>query len=71
MIAHQFFRSLAVTATLCLSPLILGSAHAAAPMAKTMAPGFYRMMLGDFEITALSDGTVNRSEEHTSELQSL
>ena len=28
-------------------------------MAKTMAPGFYRMMLGDFEITALSDGTVN------------
>jgi len=23
-----------------------------------MAPGYYRMMLGDFEITALSDGTV-------------
>ena len=35
------------------------SAHAAAPMAKVSAPGFYRMMLGDFEITALSDGTVN------------
>ncbi|WP_425436139.1 MBL fold metallo-hydrolase [Noviherbaspirillum humi] len=33
-------------------------AHAAAPMAKTSAPAFYRMMLGDFEITALSDGTV-------------
>jgi glyoxylase-like metal-dependent hydrolase (beta-lactamase superfamily II) len=32
---------------------------AAAPMVKTQAPGFYRVMLGDFEITALSDGTVN------------
>ncbi|OZB00004.1 MAG: MBL fold metallo-hydrolase [Polaromonas sp. 39-63-203] len=28
-------------------------------MVKTSAPGFYRMMLGDFEVTALSDGTVN------------
>jgi glyoxylase-like metal-dependent hydrolase (beta-lactamase superfamily II) len=32
---------------------------AAAPMVKTQAPGFYRIMLGDFEITALSDGTVD------------
>ena len=36
-----------------------GAAYAAAPMAKITAPGFYRMMLGDFEVTALSDGTVN------------
>lgn len=35
------------------------AAHAAAPMAKTQAPGFYRMALGDFEVTALSDGTVD------------
>lgn len=34
-------------------------AHAGAPMVKTSAPGYYRMMLGDFEITALSDGTVD------------
>lgn len=34
-------------------------AHAAAPQVKTQAPGYYRMMLGDFEITALSDGTVD------------
>jgi glyoxylase-like metal-dependent hydrolase (beta-lactamase superfamily II) len=33
-------------------------AHAAAPMVKTSAPAYYRMMLGDFEVTALSDGTV-------------
>ena len=32
--------------------------YAAAPMVKTQAPGFYRVMLGDFEVTALSDGTV-------------
>jgi glyoxylase-like metal-dependent hydrolase (beta-lactamase superfamily II) len=34
-------------------------AFAAAPMAKTPAPGYFRMMLGDFEITPLSDGTVD------------
>jgi len=32
-------------------------ASARAPMVKTQ-PGFYRMMLGDFEITALNDGVV-------------
>jgi len=34
-------------------------ATAAAPQLKTSAPGYYRMMLGDFEVTALSDGTVD------------
>ncbi len=33
-------------------------AHAAAPPAKGQAPGWYRMPLGAFEVTALSDGTV-------------
>jgi len=33
-------------------------ARAAAPLAKEAAPGFYRITLGDFEVTALSDGTV-------------
>jgi glyoxylase-like metal-dependent hydrolase (beta-lactamase superfamily II) len=31
--------------------------HAGAPMSKTQ-PGYYRMMLGNFEITALNDGVV-------------
>lgn len=31
---------------------------AAAPAVKSQAPGYYRMSLGAFEITALSDGTV-------------
>jgi glyoxylase-like metal-dependent hydrolase (beta-lactamase superfamily II) len=35
-----------------------GSAFAAAPQVKTQAPGYYRMMLGDFEVTVLSDGTL-------------
>lgn len=34
-------------------------AQAAAPQVKTQAPGFYRMMLGDFEVTALFDGTLD------------
>jgi len=32
-------------------------ASGAAPQVRTQAPGFYRMMLGDIEVTALSDGT--------------
>jgi len=32
------------------------TAYAAAPQVKKSAPGYYRVMLGDFEITALSDG---------------
>lgn len=34
-------------------------AQAGAPQQKSQAPGYYRMMLGDFEITALNDGTVD------------
>ena len=42
--------------TLLLAP---AAASAAAPQQRTQAPGFYRTMLGDFEITALSDGTID------------
>ncbi len=42
-------------ALLAVSP----AARAAAPQLRTQAPGFHRAMLGDFEITALSDGTVD------------
>lgn len=59
MSRYPFFR-LAAVAALAATALTLGigTSFAAAPFAKTQAPGFYRMMLGDFEITALSDGTV-------------
>ncbi len=45
---------LAPTAMTTLAPL---GVAAKAQQVKTQAPGYYRMMLGDFEITALSDGT--------------
>lgn len=45
----------AAAAALCLA----APAFAAAPMAKTPAPGWSRMMLGQFEVTPLSDGTVD------------
>jgi glyoxylase-like metal-dependent hydrolase (beta-lactamase superfamily II) len=43
--------------TLASTFMIAAPASAAAPQVQTQAPGFYRMMLGDFEITALLDGT--------------
>jgi Zn-dependent hydrolases, including glyoxylases len=39
--------------------LTASHAFAAAPMAKISAPGYYRFTLGNFEVTALSDGTVD------------
>ena len=47
---------LATTVAAVLAPMT--AAHAAAPQVKTQAPGYYRIMVGDIEITALSDGTV-------------
>ena len=49
----------ALAATTAIAMFGSSAAEAAAPMVKTSAPGYYRMMLGDFEVTALSDGTVN------------
>jgi glyoxylase-like metal-dependent hydrolase (beta-lactamase superfamily II) len=45
-------------AALLAAPAWLPAAHAAAPQVRAQAPGFYRVLLGDVEITALSDGTV-------------
>lgn len=46
-------------AAACAAACIAAPSFAAAPFAKTPAPGYYRIMLGDFEITPLSDGTVD------------
>jgi glyoxylase-like metal-dependent hydrolase (beta-lactamase superfamily II) len=48
-----------VAAGFALAALHGTDALASAPMAKTSTPGFYRFMLGEFEVTALSDGTVD------------
>ncbi|MGZ9058351.1 MAG: MBL fold metallo-hydrolase [Burkholderiaceae bacterium] len=47
----------ALASLFLLAPVSI--ATAAAPQLKTSAPGYYRMMLGEFEVTALSDGTVD------------
>lgn len=36
-----------------------GLAGAAAPVQKTQVPGYYRMIVGDFEVTALYDGYID------------
>ncbi len=60
---RTLFRLTALGAALAFAaPALLvapTTAAAAAPQQRTQAPGFARTMLGDFEITALSDGTVN------------
>lgn len=43
--------------------LAVANALAEAPQLKTQAPGFYRLMLGDFEVTALSDGVFELNTE--------
>jgi glyoxylase-like metal-dependent hydrolase (beta-lactamase superfamily II) len=45
-----------VAAALAAALLFSAAAGAAAPQQKTQAPGYYRLMLGAFELTALSDG---------------
>ena len=61
-----FARALAGAA---LAGLVLGFAggparvDAAAPMVHTQAPGWYRFMLGAFEVTALGDGTIDLAPE--------
>lgn len=53
---HRWLQTTSLAMALALGA---ATAQAGAPMVKTSAPGYYRMMLGDFEITALSDGTVD------------
>jgi len=60
MIAKSYVRHLLASLTIGLLWIIAFdplSASAAAPQVRTQGPGFYRMMLGSFEITALLDGT--------------
>jgi glyoxylase-like metal-dependent hydrolase (beta-lactamase superfamily II) len=55
MTLNDRLRSAATVLTATL--LFAATTQASAPQLKSQAPGYYRMMLGDFEVTALSDGT--------------
>ena len=46
-----------IVSALAVALSFCAGAEAGAPQRKTQAPGYYRLMLGEFEVTALSDGT--------------
>src|SRR5215471_9412893 len=51
-------RRLLLTAScLCTACFVPAPSFAAATMVKRQPPAFYRLMLGDFEVTVLSDGS--------------
>lgn len=52
-------RAVALGAALSLGALATAPAIAGAPQVKTQAPGYFRLMLGTFEVTALNDGTID------------
>jgi hypothetical protein len=58
--ARQTLRAAAVISCTALAALLPLSASAA-PVAKqqSQVPGYYRMALGDFEVTALYDGYID------------
>ena len=61
MMKRRILKTCLVAALATAAAMFAGptsSAIASAPLAKAGNPGYYRMMLGDFEVTALSDGTV-------------
>ncbi|MDH7809487.1 MULTISPECIES: MBL fold metallo-hydrolase [unclassified Rhizobium] len=47
---------LAVTLAFANATVALAPAYAAAPMQQKQVPGFYRTMIGDYEVTAIYDG---------------
>ena len=57
MIPLRFLPPLLLAVLLASTAAVHPAARAAAPQVRTQAPGWYRTMLGRFEITALSDGT--------------
>ena len=58
MFRFRFPQAVLAIALACSAVALAPFAQAAAPQARTQAPGFYRVLLGDFEVTALSDGTL-------------
>src|SRR5688572_27333660 len=62
-IAQRGRRRIDMRAHIALTAFVFGTAlaftetRASAPQVQAQAPGFYRMTLGDFTVTALCDGT--------------
>jgi glyoxylase-like metal-dependent hydrolase (beta-lactamase superfamily II) len=56
-LSHSFRGVVALATSLLAATFFSGPTQASAPQQKTQAPGYYRVMLGDIEVTALNDGT--------------
>ncbi|HXA46162.1 MAG TPA: MBL fold metallo-hydrolase, partial [Burkholderiaceae bacterium] len=60
MLNFRFLRIGMMAASVAAAGLLMSNpVLSAAPELKTNPPGFYRVMVGDIEVTALSDGTTN------------
>jgi glyoxylase-like metal-dependent hydrolase (beta-lactamase superfamily II) len=59
MIFRKSYRGIAaaLAAGMLAAAFFSSPAEASAPQQKTQAPGYYRVMVGDIEVTALNDGT--------------
>lgn len=55
---NQLATFLTIACMMAFGALGTAPACAEAPFAKVSAPGYFRFMLGDFEVTVLSDGTL-------------
>ena len=53
-VTRRFLLAASCACAACFMP---APSFAATPMVKRQAPAFYRLMLGDFEVTVLSDGS--------------
>ena len=53
---HILTGAVAATAAAASSPLAATPAHAAAPLTGKQAPSFYRLKVGEFEVTVVNDG---------------
>jgi glyoxylase-like metal-dependent hydrolase (beta-lactamase superfamily II) len=55
---RKFLSAIRSSIVACITVVALSSAHAQTPVSSDGTPGWYRMRLGQFEVTALSDGTL-------------
>jgi glyoxylase-like metal-dependent hydrolase (beta-lactamase superfamily II) len=63
MMNLRFLRTGMMAIATVAAMFVADAASAAAPEVKTNGPGFYRVLVGDIEVTALSDGTTNLPPE--------
>lgn len=55
---RKFLSAIRSSMVASITVVALSSAHAQTPVSSDGTPGWYRMRLGQFEVTALSDGTL-------------